>query len=84
VEFFDENYWLHDIKHWKRSDIGNGLIGGAIRTLKFNTQTGGKQTGNTDYEDGVLYQGFWAPRQYLNPFPQTEINKGTLIQNPGY
>lgn len=84
VEFFDENYWLHDIKHWKRSDIGNGLIGGGIRTLKFNTQTGGKQTGNTDYEDGVLYQGFWAPRQYLNPFPQTEINKGTLIQNPGY
>lgn len=84
VEFFDENYWLHDIKHWKRSDIGNGLIGGNIRALKFNDQTGGKLTGNTDYEDGVLYKGFWAPRQYLNPLPQTEINKGTLIQNPGY
>ncbi|SFD55065.1 Starch-binding associating with outer membrane [Chitinophaga sp. CF118] len=84
VEFFDENYWLHDIKHWKRSDIGNGLIGGNIRALKFNSQTGGKLTGNTDYEDGVLYKGFWAPRQYLNPLPQSEINKGTLIQNPGY
>ncbi|MVT08844.1 RagB/SusD family nutrient uptake outer membrane protein [Chitinophaga tropicalis] len=84
VEFFDENYWLHDIKHWKRSDIGNGLIGGPIRALHFNSKAGGKLSGNTDYEEATLYQGFWAPRQYLNPFPQTEINKGTLIQNPGY
>ncbi|WP_343691004.1 RagB/SusD family nutrient uptake outer membrane protein [Chitinophaga sp.] len=84
AEFFDENYWLHDIKHWKRDDIGNGLIGGVIRTLHFNSDGGGKMTGNTDYYDGQLYLGFWAPRQFLNPFPQTEINKGTLIQNPGY
>ncbi|RFM32924.1 RagB/SusD family nutrient uptake outer membrane protein [Chitinophaga silvisoli] len=84
AEFFDENYWLHDIKHWKRADIGNGLIGGVIRTLHFNSDGGGKMTGNTDYNDGQMYLGFWAPRQYLNPFPQTEINKGTLIQNPGY
>jgi hypothetical protein len=84
VEMFDENYWLHDIKHWKRADIGNGLIGGEIRVLHFNSDAGGKLTGNTDYRDGKLYQGFWAPRQYLNPLPQEEINKGTLIQNPGY
>ncbi|OMP74793.1 MULTISPECIES: RagB/SusD family nutrient uptake outer membrane protein [unclassified Chitinophaga] len=84
AEFFDENYWLHDIKHWKRTDIGDGLIGGVIRTLHFNSDVGSKMTGNTDYHDGKMYLGFWAPRQFLNPFPQTEINKGTLIQNPGY
>lgn len=84
VEFFEENYWLHDIKHWKRSDIGNGLIGGSIRGLHFNSAVGASLNNNVDYQDGELYKGFWAPRQFLNPFPQTEVNKGTLIQNPGY
>jgi len=84
VEFFDENYRYHDIKHWKLSNIGNGIIGGAIRTFAFNNGGSVLLTGNTNYNDNVLYQAFWAPKQYLNPFPQTEINKGYLIQNPGY
>lgn len=84
VEFFNENYRLHDIKHWKLPNIGNGIIGGPVRGFRYNDNTSVKSTGNTNYNDAVIYQGFWAPKEYLNPFPQSEINKGYLIQNPGY
>jgi len=84
VEFFDEQYRLHDVKHWKLPNIGNGIIGGAIRTFAYNNGGAVVQTGNTNYNQYVLYNGFWAPKEYLNPFPTSEINKGYLIQNPGY
>ncbi|MDP4186704.1 MAG: RagB/SusD family nutrient uptake outer membrane protein [Bacteroidota bacterium] len=84
VEFFDENYRLHDVKHWMLANIGNGIIGGPIRGFNYNNGKGSYVTNNVNYYDFVLYQGFWAPKEYLNPFPQSEINKGILIQNPGY
>jgi hypothetical protein len=84
VEFYDENYRLHDVKHWKLPNIGNGVLGGPIRAMSFNDGASVKLTGNTNYTDKVIYQAFWAPKQYLNPFPQSEINKGYLVQNPGY
>jgi hypothetical protein len=84
IEFFDENYRLHDIKHWKLADINNGLIGGSIMAFTYNGNTGATLNGNTDYQDKALYQAFWADRQYLNPFPQSEVNKGIIVQNPGY
>jgi len=84
VEFFDENYRLHDVKHWKLSNIANGILGGPIRTFAYNNGGSVTLTGNTNYNDKVLYTAFWAPREYLNPFPQSEMNKGYLIQNPGY
>ncbi|SDP86162.1 Starch-binding associating with outer membrane [Mucilaginibacter sp. OK268] len=84
IEFFDENYRLHDIKHWKLAGINNGLIGGSITAFTYNGNTGAKLNGNTDYQDKLLYQAFWADREYLNPFPQTEVNKSIIVQNPGY
>jgi hypothetical protein len=33
VEFFDEQYRLHDVKHWMLSNIGNGIIGGGRSIL---------------------------------------------------
>jgi hypothetical protein len=84
VEFFDENYRYHDVKHWKLPDIANGILGGAIRTFAYNSGGSIIVTGNKNYNDKVLYTAFWAPKEYLNPFPQSEINKGYLVQNPGY
>jgi len=84
VEFFDENYRLHDVKHWKLPNIANEILGGPVRGFVFNNNTGVKSTGNTNYTDQVQYQAFWAPRMYLNPFPIGEINKGIIVQNPGY
>ncbi len=84
AEFFAENYRLQDIKHWKLENIGSGIIGGSIRTFAYNNGNGAKMTGNTNYQSKIEYQGFWSPRQYLNPFPQTEVNKAIIVQNPGY
>src|SRR6201999_2222196 len=83
VEMFDEQYRLHDIKHWMLPNIAT-LIGGPVHTFAFNNGGAVVQTGNTNYNDYALYTAFWAPKEYLNPFPITEINKGYLIQNPGY
>jgi len=84
VEFFDENYRLHDVKHWKLPNIGNGIIGGPITAFRYNNNGNVKSTGNANYNDKVIYQAFWSPRMYLNHFPQTEVNKGIVVQNPGY
>ena len=91
VEFFQEGgHRYYDVKHWKRADIADGLCGGAMRMLQFNIQ-------NTDeavwpyaakwidtYWDAVAYNAFWTDSMFLEPFPQTEVNKGTITQNPGY
>jgi len=91
IEFFQENGMrYYASKHWKRADIANGICGGNMRMLQFNIK-------NTDdaqwpyaaewvdtYWDAVAYTAYWSPAMYLEPFPQTEINKGTITQNPGY
>jgi len=84
IEFFDENYRLHDVKHWKLPNIGNGIIGGNIYGFAFNNGSISTQYGNINYQKTLIYTAFWAPREYLNPFPQSEVNKGIIVQNPGY
>ncbi|WEK38329.1 MAG: RagB/SusD family nutrient uptake outer membrane protein [Candidatus Pseudobacter hemicellulosilyticus] len=84
VEFIQEKYRFNDLKHWKHANINNGIIGGPIRFLAFNNGGDALPTGNTNFSNAVRYTGFWHPRQFLNPFPQAEVNKGYLVQNPGY
>ena len=88
VEFYMEEHRLFDVKHWKLADIGNGIIGGPKYTLwwKYNP---GRSHGSipADYKSYTVekvYDGFWNASQFLNPFPSRELNKGYLIQNPGY
>ena len=90
VEFFQENHRYYDVKHWKRSDIGNGICGGAMRMLQFNIKNDDAATWPyaakwiDTYWDAVAYESYWNDAMFLEPFPQSEINKGTLVQNPGY
>jgi hypothetical protein len=87
VEFYEENHRLFDVKHWKLSDIGNGIIGGPKKSFIFSYKNGefGLVAGDyIDYSTQVVYTGFWNTNQFLNPFPANEVNKGYLVQNPGY
>ena len=34
--------------------------------------------------DNYAYTGYWHPKCFLEPFLQTEVNKGIIVQNPGY
>lgn len=91
VEFFQEGgHRYYDAKHWKLANIADGVCGGPMRMLQFNIQ-------NTDdavwpyaaqwvetYWDAVAYNAYWTDAMFLEPFPQSEINKGTIVQNPGY
>lgn len=88
VEFYEENHRLFDVKHWKLEDLGNGIIGGDKKGFRFSyvTSSSGSYslTNYKGYKVDVFYKGFWSENQYLNPFPDSEVNKGYLVQNPGY
>ena len=89
IEFYRENMRYYDVKHWKDANIANGIIGGNMRELHFKVKDGAEGSFNLaenleSYWDGVTYTSYWNPKMYLEPIPQSEINKGTLVQNPGY
>ncbi len=90
IEFFQENMKYFNSKHWKRSDISTEICGGEMRMLQFNIKDDSAAVWPyaaawvDTYWDSVVYTSFWSPAMYLEPFPQTEINKGTITQNPGY
>ena len=91
VELFQEGgHRYFDVKHWKRADIADGLCGGPMRMLQFNIQATDEATWPyaakwvETYWDAVAYNAFWTDAMFLEPFPQAEVNKGTITQNPGY
>ena len=87
VEFYEEGHRLFDVKHWKLADIGNGIIGGVKRGFQFtyvNGSSGRVAADYVSYSNQVVYTAFWNSSQYLEPFPIGEVNKGYLVQNPGY
>ena len=91
VEFFQEGgHRYYDAKHWKRADIADGICGGPMRMLQFNIKNSDDATWPyaaewvETYWDAVAYESYWSDAMFLEPFPQTEINKGTITQNPGY
>lgn len=89
IEYYNENHRYYDVKHWKLSGIDNGIIGGPVREFQF-TLSGLSNTNlastiaSVNYYDAVVYQAYWAPKMFLEPFPQSEVNKLIIIQNPGY
>lgn len=89
IELYRENNRYYDVKHWKDENIGNGIIGGNMHELQFKIKESHSgsfnlASGLESYWDAVVYTSYWNPKMYLEPIPQSEINKGTLVQNPGY
>lgn len=90
IEFFSENHRYFDVKHWKHKDIANGICGGSMRGFTFNIMDIDAAVWPWDKKyieswwEAEYYRSFWSPAMFLEPFPQTEINKGTITQNPGY
>lgn len=90
IEFFQENHRYFDAKHWKRSDIGTSICGGSMRSFTFNIKNDDAATWPyaaewvESYWEAEIYTAFWSPAMYLEPFPQSEVNKGIITQNPGY
>ena len=87
VEFYEEGHRLFDVKHWMLDKIDEGIIGGEKLGLVFTYVNGVDGVVPRDYltySVEVVYNGFWNDSQYLEPFPVEEVNKGYIVQNPGY
>lgn len=76
IELFQEGHRNFDLRRWKESEV----VGGPFYGFLFTPASGPY----TKYRKVKTKDRFWAPNQYFYPFPQSEINKGYLIQNPGY
>ena len=85
LEFFEENHRYYDVKHWKCDNIGTEILGGPMTTMAFFTTSSDLTYDYIQYcWDSVAYTGYWHPKWFLEPFLQTEVNKGIIVQNPGY
>ena len=88
VEFYEEGHRYFDVKHWKHPNVGSGIIGGEkngfVFTYNNNRSYGEKPEDYNEYEVKKMYDAYWSPNQFLEPFPIAEVNKGYLTQNPGY
>lgn len=88
IEFFEEGQRLFQVKHWELANIDTQILGGPVMEFEFQVL---KLNGNVNlapnlvnYRTVVTYSKFWSPKMFLDPIPQTEINKGVAVQNPGY
>lgn len=85
LEFFEENHRHYDAKHWKLSNIDTEVLGGVKTEISFLRK--GENTTMDDiisYWDAFAFDQYWHPKMFLEPFVQSEVNKGIIIQNPGY
>lgn len=87
VEFYDENKRYFDVKHWMLPNLGNGIIGGDILEFQFRVTTSGNTNlpgSQINYYLTRTHTAYWNDKMHLEPFPQVEVNKDAVIQNPGY
>ena len=87
VEFFGESKRYFDVKHWRLPNIGNGILGGQVWEFEFSTTSASNKnilSSLINYWAGNTYTFYWDNRMFLEPFPQSEVNKLAVIQNPGY
>ncbi len=78
LAFEDHRFW--DIRRWRIADR-EGVMRGKMYGLKVS-----KIIGSTaiHYEPYVFETRSWSDRSYLHPIKQNEVDKGYLLQNPGW
>ena len=83
VELFAEGHRWWDCKRWK---IAGDTFGGTLYTIRYvQDVAGSKATSYTQYYLAEHHkQRVWTNAMYFYPFPQEEVDKGYLFQNPGY
>lgn len=78
VELFAEGHRNFDLRRWKEAEVIGGPFYGFFWIQAPDMKS------YLEYFKGKTADRFWAPSQYFYPFPQSEVDKGYLIQNPGY
>lgn len=88
VEFYEENQWYPHARHWNE---GASMIGGAKYKFEFSQAPGvtwnprkPEEFANYTRKPSYVAVYTWNSRMSLSPFTLSEVNKGYLVQNPGY
>ena len=89
VEFYAENQYYPHARAWKK---GDSMIGGSMYGFTFTAApgfTGAFPESPEDYGEYSLADAYvpvyaWHERMYLSPINPNEVNKGIIVQNPGY
>lgn len=76
----DHRYW--DVKRWLIAEE-DGVMKGAMQGLKI-LRTGTASDYKYSWKPYTFETRVFSRKMYLHPFPQAEVLKGNLIQNPGW
>ena len=79
LAFEDHRFW--DIRRWMIAEH-EGVMRGKMYGLKISSINGSKT--KVHYEPYVFENRSWSRRSYLHGIMQNEVDKGYLIQNPGW
>ena len=85
VELFFEDHRFWDIRRWLIAEE-EGVMQGDYYGLKINPIGEGDVDEDTEfsYDFYVFESRTFHKKMYLHPYPLEEVNKGYLIENPGY
>lgn len=83
IELFAEDQRIYDTRRWRIAHI-SGVIGGPMVTFELEPDNPSNPTTYSSYTPKVFEQRIWMNKLYFHPFPQGEVDKGNLLQNPGY
>jgi hypothetical protein len=81
VELAFEEHRLWDIIRWTIAEQ-DGVMRGKMWALKITKQP--EPSAEFSYSYVAFQERSWLPAMYRLPFPQSEVDKGYLVQNPGW
>ena len=79
LAFEDHRFW--DIRRWMIAE-NEGVMRGKIYGLNISSPDGNKS--HVHYKPYVFENRSWSRHSYLHPLMQVEVDKGQLLQNPGW
>lgn len=80
VELAYEDHRFWDIRRWMIAE-NEGVMQGKFYGLQISRIEGSSEV---HYKPYVFENRLWSRRSYLHPIKQLEVDKGYLIQNPGW
>ena len=86
IELAFDNHRFWDIRRWMIAEQEGVMQGGmvGIRIELIDPNVPGTIDGGFKYTPYVFETRTFTPKMYFHPFPTDEVNKGYLMQNPGY
>ena len=98
VELYGEEHRFFDVRRWKVAGEEGVMRGDFYRIFLYENGTGTYAAPTTSmtaaqrlandnklsYKVEKFESRVWEDKMYFYPFPQDEVNKGFLVQNPGW